>query len=119
VVDSLRAEGVRAGLVKIRSYRPFPVTEVQAVAAGVRSLAVLDRNCSFGMEGAMAADVKAALYGMPNAPLVRGFIAGLGGRDLRPEDLREIFNRTLAAGREGGPPWASEFLGVQQQEVRA
>jgi pyruvate ferredoxin oxidoreductase alpha subunit len=117
VVDSLRAEGVRAGLVKIRAYRPFPVAELQAVTAGTAALAVIDRNCSFGMEGAMAADVKAALYGMPNAPLVRGFIAGLGGRDLRPEDLREVFTRTLAAGRQGGPPWDSEFLGVQ--EVRA
>lgn len=114
VVDAMRAEGHPVGLIKIRSYRPFPVRELSQAVAGARALAVIDRNCSFGMEGAMAADVKAALYGFPGAPLVRGFIAGLGGRDIRPEDIREVLTRSLSAGREGGVPWASEFLGVQE-----
>lgn len=117
VVDGLRVEGYPVGLVKLRSYRPFPVEELRSLAKGAAAIAVLDRNCSFGLEGAMAADVKAALYGMPGAPVIRGYIAGLGGRDIRPEDLREVFTRTLAAGRAGGPPWTSEFLSAQ--EVRA
>lgn len=62
-------------------------------------MAVLDRDCSFGYEGVLATEVKAALAELPARPQVAGFIGGLGGRDLTPEDLAGIFRQCLAGVR--------------------
>lgn len=114
VVDTLREEGTPAGLLKLRSLRPFPTREVREVARSARALAVIDRNCSFGLEGAFASDTKAALYGLPECPPVCGFIAGLGGRDIRPEDIRAMFARAQAAARDGIRQWESVFFGAEE-----
>jgi pyruvate ferredoxin oxidoreductase alpha subunit len=76
VVDDLRGQGERVGLLRLRSFRPFPVEDLQAHLAGVGVVAVLDRDCSFGYEGVLATEVKAALYGPP-APLASGSGEGL------------------------------------------
>ncbi|MDP3061832.1 MAG: transketolase C-terminal domain-containing protein, partial [Chloroflexota bacterium] len=76
VVDALRAEGRPVGLLKVRAYRPFPRAELRAALASARAVAVVDRNVSFGYEGALASDLRAALYGLPRPPAVLGFIAG-------------------------------------------
>jgi len=114
VVDQLRAAGTAVGLVKLRSFRPFPGEELRAVARGTRALAVLDRDCSFGMDGAMLSDTRAALYGLPDGPTVCGFVGGLGGHDIRPEDIVSIYGRSLAAARAGLRLRPSEFLGVEE-----
>jgi len=109
-VDSLRSEGERVGLVKIRSFRPFPYEEIWEAVKGAKALAVVDANLSLGSEGAIGMDLKAKLYGVPNAPLVVDVIAGLGGRDVNESRIKEIVNRlkeTHASGyflRE--PYWA-------------
>jgi pyruvate ferredoxin oxidoreductase alpha subunit len=116
-VDELRADGEPVGLVKLRSLRPFPIDELRELASSVRAIAVLDRDCSFGMEGAIMSDVKAALYGLPNPPLVCGYIAGLGGRDIRIEDVKAIFASTMEAARQGRRWRETEFVGVQEALV--
>jgi len=109
VVDEMRAAGRPVGLVKVRAFRPFPRQELRAVLGGLRAVAVVDRDCSYGYEGALCTDLKAALYGLPSAPLVRGFVAGLGGSDVPPQMLREVLERTASGevSREG-----PEFVGV-------
>jgi pyruvate ferredoxin oxidoreductase alpha subunit len=109
VVDEMRAGGKPVGLLKVRAYRPFPRQELRSVLGGLRAVAVVDRDCSFGHEGALCADLKAALYDLRNQPLVRGFVAGLGGSDVPPSMLREIVERT-ASGEPG--PDGPEFVGV-------
>ncbi|MHB1007211.1 MAG: transketolase C-terminal domain-containing protein [Chloroflexota bacterium] len=116
-IDSLRADGVPAGLAKVRSLRPFPVEELRQIAHGVEGLAVIDRDCSFGMEGAIATDFKASLYDVAEPPLVRGYIAGLGGKDVRPEDIREMLVSTLADARAGIRQVPSVFHGVQEARI--
>lgn len=103
VVDHLRDGGHRAGLIKVRSFRPFPGTEIAAALAKAAAVGVLDRNVSYGHEGALFTEVKAALYGAGLRLPVQGFIAGLGGEDIRPEDVEEMFASLKSeAGRRPG-----------------
>ena len=108
-VDDLRAKGVRAGVVRIRRFRPFPAADLRAVLGGREKVAVLDRNVSLGGEGIFATEVKSALYGMPGAPPVHGFIAGLGGQDITPAIVADILETTRATDR---PPDEPVWIGV-------
>ncbi|QGP91087.1 Oxalate oxidoreductase subunit alpha [Neomoorella glycerini] len=99
VVDYLRRQGEAVGLLRLRSFRPFPVEDLRAALTRARVVAVLDRDCSFGYEGVLATEIKAALAGLPVQPQVAGFIGGLGGRDISQEDLAGIFRHCLEAVR--------------------
>lgn len=89
VVDALRAAGQKIGLIKVRSYRPFPAEELRGLLAGVKLVTVLDKNIVFGAGGALGTDIKAALYGHRAIP-VNNYIAGLGGRDVGPREIRQL-----------------------------
>jgi pyruvate ferredoxin oxidoreductase alpha subunit len=89
VVDELREEGEEVGLLKIASFRPFPADAVAAILRGAGRAIVLDRADSPGGTPALFAEVAAALAG--SGVQLRGHVYGLGGRDLHPEDVREIF----------------------------
>jgi pyruvate ferredoxin oxidoreductase alpha subunit len=89
-VDALREEGMSVGLIKIRCYRPFPYEDIWSAVQGAKVLAVLDANISLGSEGAVGMDLKAKLCGIRNAPIVLDWIAGLGGREVNLETIREI-----------------------------
>ncbi len=79
--DLLREQGLGAGVVRVRSYRPFPKEELVAELAGMKSITVIDRDISFGYEGALFSEVKAALYGRTEVPIYN-LVTGLGGRDV-------------------------------------
>ena len=89
VVDELRDEGEAVGLLKICSFRPFPTAAVAAALHGIETVIVLDRADSPGGAPPLHAELAAALYGSESA--LRGHVYGLGGRDLHPDDVREIF----------------------------
>lgn len=99
VVDELRSEGKKVGLAKLRLFRPFPVAECRALARSVGRVGVVDRSYTFGMAGAVAEEVRAALYGAPDRPSVTSFLAGIGGRDITPKAIRRMFRALLE-----GPP---------------
>ena len=109
-VDEMRAEGKAVGLIKVRAFRPFPVQPLRQVLAEVKAAAVLDRDCSWGYGGALATDLRAALYDLPNPPAVLNFIGGLGGADVPPEQMRYMLDKALAA--EKGAPSSMEFIGL-------
>ena len=89
------------GLVKIRSYRPFPYEEIWQAVKGAKVLAVVDANLSLGSEGAMGMDLKAKLYGAPDAPQVVDVIAGIGGRDVNESRIKEIVQTAKEAKTSG------------------
>lgn len=89
VVDELRADGVPVGLLQVRSFRPLPVEKIRAALFDVPRVSVLDRAASPGGIAALHAEVAAATYG--SASELDGHVYGLGGRDLHPEDVRQIF----------------------------
>lgn len=98
-VDRLRDEKLKVGAVKVRSFRPFPKEAIQEMGRRVKAFVVFDRDVSFGFEGALFTEVKSALYELDKKPLVLGFIAGLGGRDIRVRNLtkgvRKAFNALI------------------------
>ncbi|MCB0282793.1 MAG: pyruvate ferredoxin oxidoreductase [Calditrichae bacterium] len=97
VVDQLRAQGLKLGLLKIRFFRPFPVKEVQSVLGKIKKIAVIDRNLSFGRCGIFFSELQAALYNCECRPLLNGYVAGLGGRDVTPKTIEKIVNHLIAS----------------------
>jgi len=96
VVDDLRDKGIKAGLLRIRTYRPFPVKEIVKALGKTKAVAVMDRSMSFGGEGgAVFHEVRNALYDTPNKPYVVNYIYGLGGRDTSPIQIQGIFEDLL------------------------
>ena len=91
VVDELRDEGHKVGAVRFRMFRPFPVEGVRRTFRGVKKVGVIDRNISFGQSGIFFQEIKSALYSEKEQPLLFGFIAGLGGRDVTRETIRRAF----------------------------
>jgi len=88
-VDELRAEGEHVGLLRICSFRPFPAVEVAAALADVTTVIVLDRADSPGGTPPLHAELAAVLFGSDST--LRGHVYGLGGRDIHPSDVRDIF----------------------------
>lgn len=94
-VDELRKEGIRAGNLRIRVFRPFPFRKVQEIVKAAQKVAVVDRNISYGHHGVFFQEVKSALYSEKNGLPLFGFITGLGGRDITPYTFKEIAHYTL------------------------
>ncbi len=109
-VDELRQAGKKVGLVKIRCYRPFPHAEILEAVRGARVVAVMDANFSMGSEGAVGLDLKAKLYGRPNAPLVIDYIAGLGGREININTIGKLVERAEEVCRSGHVLPESEWV---------
>mgnify|MGYP000965026376 CR=1 FL=1 len=95
--DLLRESGIRAGVVGIRAYRPFPREEVREAFRNIPAIVVFEKNISYGFQGALAGDIKAALYGTGIQPPIHNFIAGLGGRDVKAVELAEAVRSSIAA----------------------
>ena len=101
VVDALREKGTKVGLARMRTFRPFPQEEIRAIASKVDGMAVLDRSYTFGAAGAMFTEVKASAYSGQKRPIVKNYIAGLGGRDITPKILERIFEDILVFTKRG------------------
>jgi pyruvate/2-oxoacid:ferredoxin oxidoreductase alpha subunit len=95
-VDALRAAGEPVGLVKVRLFRPLPVAALRAALADVRDVVVLDRNHSPGAGGVLHQELRAALFGMADAPRVHGLLAGVGGVNVPPAKIVEFVRGACA-----------------------
>jgi pyruvate/2-oxoacid:ferredoxin oxidoreductase alpha subunit len=94
--DLLRQEGIKAGVIGIRVFRPFPVSDVQKAFSKAQTIIVLEKDISYGYEGALCSDIKAALYGTGINVPIHNFIAGLGGRDVKARGIFEAVQQSLA-----------------------
>jgi len=115
VVDELRAEGVKAGLLRIRTYRPFPAEAIVNALGKVKAVAVMERSMSFGGRGgAVFHEVRHALYDVAARPLVVNYIHGLGGRDTNPTQVRRVYDdlqKIIRANRVDG---LVRFIGLRE-----
>lgn len=92
VVDQVREKGVKAGLLKIRAFRPFPVEEIVQLLKSVEAVAVLDRSVSFGAQGGpLFLEIRSALFEEEKRPPVVNYIYGLGGRDIGIEEIETVY----------------------------
>ena len=94
-------EGIKAGVVAIRCFRPFPFDEVRDALENVKAVAVTDRSSPGGAMGAFYNEVAGALYTTVNRPLVTNFIYGLGGRDFSIDEAKRIFKEQKAHADAG------------------
>jgi pyruvate/2-oxoacid:ferredoxin oxidoreductase alpha subunit len=108
--DILRDQGINIGVVGVRMFRPFPANALAQAAAKAEALIVLEKAISYGYEGALSSELKAALFSHNGRrPVVYNYILGLGGKDVKPSDLIEAAEETtqgLTQGkRQEHPRW--------------
>jgi pyruvate/2-oxoacid:ferredoxin oxidoreductase alpha subunit len=111
VLKTLRDRGEKVGILKVKLFRPTPVEKIRGALKSAKKVAVVDRNSSFGAGGIFAQEVRAALCNLPGHPLVYGYIAGIGGRDVTPELLEEIYWKTK---NSEVPEKESVWMGLQE-----
>ncbi len=114
-VDELRAQGKKVGLVKIRLFRPFPASEIAESLKNCKAVAVMDRTESFNDNcGPLGSEVTTALYRAKADTLVLNYVYGLGGRDVRVDDMKGIYaelEKTAESGRVDEP---YRYMGVRE-----
>jgi pyruvate/2-oxoacid:ferredoxin oxidoreductase alpha subunit len=110
-IDYLREKGEDVGMVKLKTLRPFPREELIDALRGKKKVAVIDRNFSPGATGVWAQEVRSALYDLSEdeRPLIYGYIAGLGGRDISVKVIDEIYQKTV---EEDEPDDVDMWIGV-------
>jgi pyruvate/2-oxoacid:ferredoxin oxidoreductase alpha subunit len=99
--DILREAGHKVGVLGLRVFRPFPKADVVKALEKSRLIVVFDKNISYGSEGATCSEIKAALYGSSARAVIRNFIVGLGGRDVKAREMVDAVNRSLLSVKEG------------------
>lgn len=95
VADQLRKEGKKVGVLQLRCIRPFPVEAVAEAVKNARGVAVLERDLSFGYEGAVFSDFNSALKQKNITVPTYNYVGGLGGRSIGKDDIEQIFNDML------------------------
>jgi pyruvate/2-oxoacid:ferredoxin oxidoreductase alpha subunit len=116
VVDRLRTAGERVGLLKLKMFRPFPIDIFRQILNGRQKVAVVDRNCSFGASGIFAQEIRAAMYAAESPPQIFGYVAGLGGRDVTPQTIEDIYWQTK---NNDHPPSDNIWIGLNPETVKS
>ncbi|MDT8284721.1 MAG: transketolase C-terminal domain-containing protein [Thermovirgaceae bacterium] len=111
-VDELRAEGRKVGLVKVRTFRPFPGDEIIKACGKTPLVAVLDKSLSVNTGGILANEVKAVFYGNPVQPVIVPFMAGLGGKEVNRRVIKEIVDIACRAGDKQDPRRDTVWMGL-------
>ena len=112
-VNNLRKEGLKVGSARVRVFRPFPTEEISKLAGQAQMFSSIDRHISFGMEGFLATEIKATLFNQKDRPLVAGFIAGLGGRDVTYGTIEKIAKKSLKEMSYGRVEKETEWIDLR------
>ena len=115
VVDQLRNKGIKAGLLKIRMFRPFPTEEIAKALSHLKAVAVLDKADSLnGAGGALFEDVTSAMFvNKVQVPTVN-YVYGIGGRDTTSNDIESVYNDLADIANQGGTNDFYRYLGVRK-----
>ncbi len=115
VVRALRAEGVKAGLLKVRVFRPFPACEIARALQGKKAVAVMDRSDSFNaVSGPVFAEIRSAMYGAENAPTIVDYIYGIGGRDVTMDHIKSVYDDLAKIVKTGQVERNLTYLGIRE-----
>jgi pyruvate/2-oxoacid:ferredoxin oxidoreductase alpha subunit len=104
----------KIGVLRMRVLRPFPFEKIRKLLSGRKKVIVLDRNISFGLGGVFFNEIRSALYNQDNKPQILGYIWGLGGRDITPEDVKGVIED--AKKREGKED--TIFWGLKTKDIK-
>ena len=117
VVDELRNKGVKAGLLKVRMFRPFPAEEIAEALAGLKAVAVLDKADSLNAAGgALFEDITSAMYvNQKHVPMVN-YVYGIGGRDTTEKQIESVYIDLEKIVKEGKIENPYRYLGLRKEE---
>jgi pyruvate ferredoxin oxidoreductase alpha subunit len=111
VVDELRAKGVKAGLLKIRVFRPFPGEEIAAALSKAKTVAVLDRSDTWSAQGGQVfTEIRSAMFDMATKPKLINYIYGLGGREIDPDQIRHVYDSLQKVEKQP----LVQYLGIRE-----
>ena len=114
-IDKLRAQGEKVGMIKIRLFRPFPASEIAEALKGVKAVAIMDRAESYTNQGGpLGADVMAALFRARSEALAVNYIYGLGGRDVRVEDMEAVYETLKQIIEDGDAGETYRYMGIRE-----
>lgn len=114
-VDTLREKGIKAGLLKIRLFRPFPAEEIAEALKNVKYLAIMDRTEDFNTNcGPLGAEIKSALYNKNLHPAALNYCYGLGGRDVTVDSLTSVFEDLERVAETGELGETYRYLSVRE-----
>jgi len=115
IIDELRQEGLKVGLLRLRTFRPLPVEELRNALQNSKAIAVMDKSMSFGgLGGAVFQEIRHALYDEKTHPPIINYIYGLGGRDSSPRELRKIFEELTRIVKTGNVDDQVRYLGLRE-----
>jgi len=117
-IKKLRNEGLKVGLVSLKLFRPYPAEDLREFFKDKENIIVFDRDIGYGYEGVLSYELKAALYGLKNRPNIKGFIVGLGGRDVKTEHIMSGVHKALDAFKKGIFTNKTDFLGLKLEELK-
>ena len=114
VVDELRSEGVKAGMVKLRLFRPFPAEYIKKAVGNLPVLGVMEKCLSFGAPASpLMEELMTAYYEDKEKPMMANFVVGLGGRDVSPDMIREAYDSLLKIKKTGKVEKFMSHIGVR------
>ncbi|MBM3174528.1 MAG: pyruvate ferredoxin oxidoreductase [Chloroflexi bacterium] len=110
----LREKGHKVGVLGLRVFRPFPKSDLVRALRKSRVVVVFDKDISYGSEGAVCSEIKAALYGIGTTAMIRNYIVGLGGRDVKARDLVDAVEKAVMLLGQGAlnveyPEWICQI----------
>ena len=115
VADELRDEGIKAGVLKLRCFRPFPHEELVEALENVATIAVMDRAHSYGaFGGPVFNETRSAFYRNGKSPRIVNYIYGLGGRDVSMKNIRSVYEDLLEIANTDKVEQMVNFLGVRE-----
>jgi len=117
VVDRLRGEGLKVGLLKPRVFRPFPASEIADALSNVKAVAVMDRSISFGAmqnAGPLFLELLAGLTANGVQGPVADYVYGLGGRDILPREIEGVYRDALKMAETGQVEQMVTYLSVRE-----
>ena len=116
VVDNLRAKGIKAGLLKIRVYRPFPGEEVAKALSHLKAIAVLDKSDSLNaIGGALFEDVSSSMYVNNSHVPMCNYVYGIGGRDTTANDIESVYTDLIEIAKNGKVENPYRYLGLRKE----
>ncbi len=114
-IDALRDQGEKVGMIKIRLYRPFPAEEIAEALKNVKAVAIMDRAEGYTNHGGpLGADVMSALFCARSQALAVNYIYGLGGRDVRVEDMQSVYEALKQIIEDGNAGETYRYLGIRE-----
>jgi pyruvate/2-oxoacid:ferredoxin oxidoreductase alpha subunit len=113
VIGQLRKDGLKVGLVSLKLFRPFPASQLRELFKDEKLLVVFDRDIGYGYEGVLSYELKAALYGLKQAPFLKGYIVGLGGRDVTDQHIIKGVTKAIKESEKGIISHETDFLGLR------